>query len=322
MLAQELGAVRRPGGPARQQVTADAPLVLVACSGGPDSLALAAAVAFEAPRASVRAGAVIVDHGLQDGSAQVASQAADTCRSLGLDPVRVMPVDVTLAGQGLEAAARHARYAALDQCAHDLGADLVLLGHTRDDQAEQVLLGLVRGSGARSLAGMPRRRGGFVRPFLHLPRSVCVQACAAAGLTPWADPHNEDERFARVRARGVLTFAEQQLGPGVSAALARSADLLADDADALDGWAQTALADLGPGPWPVTALTALPAAVRTRVWRLVADAAGGGPLTSEHVRQLDRLLTMWRGQGPVALPGRCQVQRRGEQVVLTPTPLG
>lgn len=290
--------------------------VLVACSGGPDSLALAAAVAFEAPRLGVPAGAVVVDHGLQPGSAAVADRAAAACAALGLDPVCVECVRITPDGTGPEAAARTARYDALQRAAQRLDATLVLLGHTRDDQAEQVLLGLARGSGGRSLAGMPRRRGLFARPLLDLPRSVTEAACAAQGLTPWADPHNTDDGYARVRARNLLVAAEEALGPGVAAALARSAALLAADADALDAWAARAAADLGEGPWPVESLAALPDAVRGRVWRRLAAAAGcpAADVAAVHVTQLDRLLTAWRGQGPVSLPGGVRGERRDGRV--------
>jgi tRNA(Ile)-lysidine synthase len=283
----------------------DGRLVLVGCSGGADSLALAAAAAFEAPRAGRRAGAVVVDHGLQQGSAQVAGQAAARCRALGLDPVEVVAVHVDAPGRGPEAAAREARYTALRATAERLGAALVLLGHTRDDQAEQVLLGLVRGSGARSLAGMPRRRDVFARPLLHLDRATTRAACEAEGLVPWDDPHNADPAYLRVRARRLLQTFEDALGPGVAAALARSADLLRDDADTLDELARQARERLGEGPWPASDLAALPRAVRTRVWRILALEAGApaGSLFATHVEALDALVTAWHGQGPVALPG-------------------
>lgn len=285
-------------------------VLLVACSGGPDSLALAAAAAFEGPRAGRQVGAVVVDHGLQPGSTTVADRAADQCRSLGLEPVVVSRVTVPTSPSGPEAAARQARYAALTEVADRLGAAAVLLGHTLDDQAEQVLLGLARGSGARSLAGMPPVRGRFLRPFLQVPRTLTVQACRDAGLTPWWDPHNDDPRFARVRARAVVELAEQTLGPGVRAALARSAELLRRDAEALDGYAGLALCSLGAPPWPVAGLLAHPAAVRARVWRQALTGAPGGPsLTASHVAALEALLTQWRGQGPVWLPGGVQVRR-------------
>ncbi|WP_168583249.1 tRNA lysidine(34) synthetase TilS [Gephyromycinifex aptenodytis] len=280
--------------------------VLAAVSGGADSLALAAALAFEAPRAGLSAGAVLVDHGLQTESAQVAEHAADTCRSLRLEPVVV--VSATLADEGSggpEARARQGRYEAIEAVAERTGAVAVLLGHTRDDQAEQVLLGLARGSGARSLAGIPPARGLLRRPFLDLPRQVTESACAEQGLRPWQDPHNSDRRYARVRARAALELLEADLGPGIGAALARSASLLRDDADALDDLAAAAADQLGPGPWPVTELAELAPAVRRRVWRLLARAAGSpiADVSAEHVEALEGLLVRWRGQGGVALPG-------------------
>jgi tRNA(Ile)-lysidine synthase len=197
----------------------------------------------------------------------------------------------------------------------------VLLGHTRDDQAEQVLLGLLRGSGARSLSGMPARRGPYVRPLLGLARVTTVAACAAAGLTAWVDPHNSDPAYGRVRARALLPVLETELGPGSVAALARSADLLRDDADALDDLASHARDDIGPGPVEVIAMLGLPRAIRTRVWRLLALEAGcpPGALVGSHIDSLDTLVTRWRGQGPIDLPGHVQGSRSGSRVLLAAT---
>jgi tRNA(Ile)-lysidine synthase len=300
-------------------------LVLVACSGGTDSLALAAAVAFEAPRAGLSAGAVIVDHGLQQGSLAVAGRGADQCRRLGLDPVEVVTVQVASSGSGPEARARDARYRAFEVVAQRVGAVAVLLGHTRDDQAEQVLLGLARGSGARSLSGMPARRGPYVRPLLGVARSTTAAACEAAGLMAWVDPHNSDPAYGRVRARALLPVLEAELGRGTVAALARSADLLREDADALDDLAARAhcelseLSQLHPGQRgqvDATALFMLPRAVRTRVWRLLAIEAGcpPGALIASHIESLDTLVTGWRGQGPIDLPGHVQGSRTGGRV--------
>lgn len=318
-LTASAGGALRPDPPERATPAAGGQPgchVLVACSGGPDSLALAAAVGFEAARLGLRAGALVVDHGLQDGSVEVADSAAEQCSELGLDPVEVVRVAVDSASPGgLEAAARTARHAALESGAERLGASIVFLGHTLDDQAEQVLLGLARGSGARSLAGMPAVRGPFVRPFLGLTRKETAAACVALGLHPWQDPHNSDARFARTRARVVLADLERALGPGLSAALARSADLLRRDADALDQLASDAAQALGQPPWEVSGLSALPPAVRARVLRLLVRpavaAAGAAPadVGSRHVAALDALVTAWRGQGPVALPGGVRVTR-------------
>ena len=228
-LTPALADVRRA---VRSALPADG-LVLVALSGGPDSLALAAAAGFEAPRAGLRAGAVIVDHQLQEGSDAVAERAAEQARALGLDPVRVVQVTVAEGRDGPEAAARAARYAALEGVAADTGAVAVLLGHTLDDQAETVLLGLARGSGAGSLQGMAPAAGLFRRPLLGIRRSVTVQACIDAGLEPWADPHNADPAYTRVRVRSnVLPVLEAELGPGVAEALARTAEQLREDDDA------------------------------------------------------------------------------------------
>ncbi|MCU1536986.1 MAG: tRNA(Ile)-lysidine synthetase [Humibacillus sp.] len=301
--------------------------VLVACSGGTDSLALAAALAFEAERVGVRAGAVVVDHDLQPGSAEVAAVAASQCRGMGLHPVEVVTADVPTTGAGLEADARAARYAAIDAVADRLGAAVVLVGHTRDDQAEQVLLGLARGSGARSLSGMPLRRGRYVRPLLALPRATTLAACAAYGLEPWDDPHNSDDSFRRVRARRLLASLEAELGPGFAAALARSADLLREDADYLETLAVRARAELpdaqgaqgAPGV-DLDALAALPRALRTRVWRLLAAEAGApvADVNAAHVESLDALLTSWHGQGPLHVPGGIAVARTGREIRFTP----
>jgi tRNA(Ile)-lysidine synthase len=286
-------------------------LVLAACSGGPDSLALAAALAFVAPRAGLRAGAVTVDHGLQAGSAERAAAVAATLSGLGLEPVTAVTVTVGRDG-GPEAAARTARYAALEQAAAAAGAVRVLLGHTLDDQAETVLLGLARGSGARSLAGMPPRRGVFARPLLGVRRAVTAAACAALDLRPWTDPHNSDRRFARVRVRlDALPALEAALGPGVAEALARTAAQLRDDAEVLE---KIAAAERVPGDSGLAAesLRSLPAAVRTRVLRSAAVDAGcpAGALTAAHVARVEELVTDWRGQRWVDLPGGVRAVRR------------
>ncbi|PSK90905.1 tRNA(Ile)-lysidine synthase [Murinocardiopsis flavida] len=290
-------------------------LVLVACSGGPDSLALAGAAAFAAPRLGLRVGGVTVDHGLQDGSAERAARVAAALRGLGLHPVETAAVTVDGPG-GPEGAARTARYAALDRAAEAHQAAAVLLGHTRDDQAETVLLRLARGSGARSLAGMAARNGRYLRPFLDLDRGTVHRAAALMGLDHWDDPHNADPAYARSRVRGeALPVLERVLGPGIAEALARSAALLRDDADALDAMAAAALerartADGVDG----AELAALPRAVRTRVLRRFAIDAGcpPGALGVRHVTELERLVTDWRGQAHVDLPGGLRGRRAGD----------
>ncbi len=311
----------------------DRPL-LVALSGGPDSVALAAATAFVADRDARSAGAVVVDHGLQDGSDVIAARAAALAYELGLDPVQVVRVDVATgpAAGGPEAAARAARYRVLDAAAAATNS-LVLLGHTRDDQAETVLLGLGRGSGPRSLAGMRRREGRYVRPFLDVDRATTERACAALGLPVWQDPHNLDPSFRRVRLRReVLPLLEDVLGGGVAGALARTADQLRADVDALDLLARERNAgernagerNAGERTAPessarepraeldVAELRSQPEALRARVLRGWAVAHGAGPLTAAHVSALTALVTMDGGRDgrEAHLPGGYVAVRR------------
>ncbi|GGQ43541.1 tRNA lysidine(34) synthetase TilS [Couchioplanes azureus] len=301
----------------RRELTAGP--VLVACSGGADSLALAAAVAFVAPRLGVAAGLVTVDHGLQDGSAARAAEVAAWGRSAGFDPVEVVTVDVAGRAGGPEAAARDARYEALSAAAERCGATAVLLGHTRDDQAETVLLALARGAGPRGLAGMPRRRGLFVRPLLDVSRADTRGACAALGLAAWQDPHNADPAYARARVRAdALPALTAALGPAVVANLARTASLLAADVAYLDAVAAEALAAARtPGGLSVSALARLPEAIRGRVLHAWAAELGapGAALSHRHVAALDSLVTGWHGQGPAALPEGILVARRAGDLV-------
>ena len=305
-------------------------MVLAACSGGADSLALAAALAFEAPRAGRSAGGVTVDHGLQDGSDERADAVVRTMAALGLDPAGSIAVTVDGAG-GPENAARDARYTALTEAAQRLGAAAVLVGHTQDDQAETVLLGLARGSGARSLAGMPpefrRQDVLYLRPLLGLGRTTTRRACTAMGLEPWDDPHNIDPAYARVRVRhDALPALEKALGPGVAQALARTAGMLRDDADALDELAADTYADLETSEdgyrvaLRLDGLEDLPRAVRTRVLRMAAVKAGSpaGTLAAVHVDAVDRLVTAWHGQRHVDLPGGLRAVRRYGKLLFGP----
>jgi tRNA(Ile)-lysidine synthase len=369
-------------------------LVLVACSGGADSLALAASAAFEARRVgrsvrsrgyAVRAGAVVVDHGLQDGSAEVAERAAEQCRALGLNPVLLRRAEwpgpaagverrsgrvqgtheaarptfdehdatvPTFDDGGPEAAARGVRYGALQAVVAETGAALVLLGHTLDDQAEQVLLGLARGAGARSLAGMPRERGVFRRPFLGLRRAQTEAVCAASGIEFWTDPTNllpDDDAVGprtgqgavmdrpregytplRSQVRGrVLPVLEGTLGPGVVEALGRSADQLRDDADLLDDLAEELLdrareAGAVEHTLDVGVLEQAHPALRRRALRLAALAVGCRPTdtTTRHVDALDALVVSWSGQGSVHLPGGARARRACGSLFLRAAPTG
>src|SRR5215470_570395 len=303
---------------------AEGDLVLASCSGGADSLALAAALAHEGPRCGLRAGGVTVDHGLQPGSGDQAREVTRVLTHLGLEPVACLRAAVPPGpgNGGPEAAARTARYAALAEAAHRTGAVAVLLGHSRDDQAENVLLGLARGSGARSLAGMPPRRGPYRRPLLEVGRATLRAACTALGLQPWEDPHNCDPAHARARVRHrALPALEAALGPGIAEALARSASQIRADAEVLDDRAasEAELARDGDGAWQADRLASLPTAIRTRVLRQAAIAGGcpAGALTARHIEALDALLTSWHGQRWTDLPGGIRGTRHCGKLLFT-----
>ncbi len=273
--------------------------VAVGVSGGADSLALAVAAST-----LTEVTAVIVDHGLQTDSAEVAEIAAEQLRRRDIK-AKIVQVQVGTHG-GLEAAARKARYEALSE-----HGDLVLLGHTLDDQAETVLLGLGRGSGPRSIAGMRALDPPWGRPLLTIRRATTVESCRELGLEPWQDPHNEDQRFTRVRLRHeVIPLMEEVLQGGVSGALARTAEQLREDLDALDAWAARIRQSAeDSGTLQVEALREVPVAVRKRVLRSWLKDAGVAELTAGHLRSVDALVSEWRGQGPVWLPGSFAARR-------------
>ncbi|WP_166985805.1 tRNA lysidine(34) synthetase TilS [Canibacter zhoujuaniae] len=302
------------------------PLV-VALSGGADSLALAAAVAFEAPRRGLQAHAVVVDHQLQPDSARIARVAAQQASDMGLIS-EVQAVEVTYSGKGIEADARRARYAALaDYCAK-IDATALFTGHTKNDQTEQVLLGLVRGSGTRALSGIAPERGIIKRPFLRVTRAETEAACQAQGLSYWSDPHNEDPRYTRVRVRQtVLPVFTRELGSGVIAGLARSAQLAREDADALDLFAAKVLDALQqhdhfvqgeqdtPTVVPIRTLESEPRAIAKRVLRQLLIYAGAEEVTFKHTEEVMALLENWHGQQMLQLPG-VRVWRQGKRLFM------
>jgi len=295
---------------------------LVAVSGGADSLALALALIKEAPELAITLIAVTVDHQLQSGSNEQAKQVQTQLKVMGYQEVIIEKVSV-VEKSGLEADARTARYTALDSIAHAYGATQIFLGHTRDDQAETVLLGLARGSGTRSLSGMAIINGKYARPFLQLTRVQTVAACQEAELQPWSDPHNVNEKFSRVRVRNkVMPVMEEEIGPGIAAALARSAAILRDDADALDEMAQAVISRVDLSDLDCAALAELPRAIRSRILRAAIYAAGApsGSLSADHLAAVEALVTSWRGQGEVSLPGGVKVARISGRLSLLARP--
>lgn len=294
--------------------------VIVACSGGADSLALSFALFAEAKPRAIQIIGVTVDHQLQPGSGEQARQVMDQLRDIGIEICEIATVDVEII-DGLEASARRSRYAALEEVRQREDAQKIFLGHTRDDQAESVLLGLVRGSGTRSLSAMSAENGKYVRPLLGITRQVTRNACREVGLSAWEDPQNADPKYLRARIRSqVLPFLEEKIGPGIAAALARSAGLLRDDADALDQWARQELERLDPTSLDIAALARLPRAVRSRVIRAAIYACGApsGSISHDHIQPIEALVTSWSGQGAVSLPGGVKAERISGRLSLLP----
>ena len=314
--------------------------LLVGVSGGADSVALLLALRRICGVGPPRLHVAHLNHGIRGRAASAdAAFVRQLAARFGLR-CTIGQADVPALAQrrrtSLEAAAREARLGWFLSVARRVGADRVALAHTRDDQAEQVLLGLARGSGARSLAGMPSVRGIFRRPLLGVTRGDTRSLCEAANLPWWDDPMNDDPAYLRVKARRALADLEGDLGPGIREALARTADQLREDADHLDALADAAYATLHPvereqiaGEGPPSpaicslstgGLAELPRAVRTRVWRrlLIAAGAPAGQVSARHTDDCDRLLTDWHGQGPIHVPGDLRVSRSGGRIVLAP----
>jgi tRNA(Ile)-lysidine synthase len=297
-------------------------VVVVACSGGADSLALLAATVFEGRRPGVRVVGATVDHGLQAGSGERAARVVEQMAELGADETVSIRVRVEGAGRGPEAAAREARYAVLEETAQRFDAALVLLGHTLDDQAETVLLGLTRGSGGRSIAGMRPAYDGFARPLLDVTRAETEAACTAEGIAWWDDPHNTDPAHTRSRVRTrVMPLLESELGPGVARTLARTAGLLRPDMEALDRIAAREHGRLtGPAGLPLAELDDLDRAIASRVLRLAALAAGATDAELFHVH-VTALSDLVRGRvtGEVQLPGHVTARRADGYLVFRRT---
>ena len=299
--------------------------VVVACSGGADSLALAAASLFEGKRAKINVVAVVVNHNLQKGSKEIAEQAKSTLMELGYEVAEVIEVKVSLGSLGMEAAARNARYEAIDEFAIRCGAKYSMLGHTLDDQGETVLLGLARGSGPKSIAGMSALSsdGKYLRPLLGIRRETTVAFCVDSGIKFWQDPQNLDTKFSRVKVRlNVLPVLEKELGPGIAAALARTAEILQEDNAYLDAQAEIAFhssahTNNNSVILNVEELFQLAPAIRNRVIHNALVLLGAEP-SKAHVDAVSSLLTNWHGQKPLTLPA-VRVVRVGHEITLKST---
>jgi len=285
--------------------------VCIGVSGGADSLALAAAAKLESKNFSIDLVAVIVDHGLQANSAEIAEFAKQQLIKLGFQDIFVGRASVQIT-DGLEASARRARYKVFQQAIETYGPNTFLLGHTKNDQAEGVLLGLARGSGTKSLSGMQEVSGIFIRPLLGIDRATTEIACHESNIEFWVDPHNSNQDFTRVRVReNILPLLENEIGPGIIDALARSAKILREDATALDEWAESVFRQVMPMDIEISILDGLPVAVRSRVLRMAIYAAGApaGSISAAHLEPIEAFVSDWRGQGHTSLPGGVKVCR-------------
>ena len=285
--------------------------ILIGVSGGADSLALAIGTLAECNSADLDLVAIVIDHQLQEGSAKVAEHTSQQLLDLGFTNVEVMKVNVEVI-DGMESSARRARYSAFDEAIAKYQPDYFFLAHTKNDQAESVLLGLARGSGTRSLSGIAEVNGIFIRPLLGVDRAMTEEVCVENGITPWIDPHNSDSSYARVRVRReILPLMEREIGPGIVDALARSAGILREDADALDELATEYLAGQDPQDLAVEPLRKIPKALRIRVLRRAIYLAGApmGSLSADHLLPIEALITNWHGQGEISLPGGVKVLR-------------
>lgn len=292
--------------------------IIVAVSGGADSLLLAYCVNLEAEKDAFQITSVIVNHQLQENSAEIAEVAKRELLKLGLDRVEIIPVKV-MKENGLEADARTARYAALETYAKKIRATGIFLGHNQDDLAESVLLGLTQGAGTKSLAGMSVHDGKYLRPLLTLSREQILQACEEAGITYWSDPHNDDERFTRVKIRkNILPIMESEIGPGIRDALARSARIFREDSDALDQLTDEIYATIdNPYSIDILVLEKLPSAIRKRVIRRALASLGAARLSSEQIGWVEALISQWHGQGAVALPAGVTARRESGRLALS-----
>ncbi len=290
-------------------------LVLVGCSGGADSLALAWTTLVVGKRLELKTGAVIVDHQLIPESNSVALNAKKQCEELGIQEVIIKKVNVEQNHEGLEAAARIARYEAFENVLHETNAQAILLAHTQDDQAETVLMRLTRGSGAKSLSGMAQVSGKYLRPFLHLRKKLVHDSLDLIGLKAWQDPANTDHQFLRVKVRHeLMPKIVEVLGESAISSLDKTSQLLRLDNQALEDLAQQFLGsqkDVKTNGLEISELEKLPEAIRTRVLRIFAIASGvhPGPFSFEHIEAIDALVKNWHGQGNVDLPGFIQATR-------------
>lgn len=288
------------------------------CSGGADSLALLFALStlYRKEKANL-VHVIIVDHQLQEITAEISQKTADLAESLGFN-AHILPVEIISTREGMESDARKARYEAFETAIEEYNLEAFLIGHTKTDQAEQVFLGMLRGSGTRSLSGIPQKRGVFMRPFLNeLSREDTQKVCEENNYEYWCDPHNDSTEYRRVIARKMIKEVQKETGQSIVDPLVRTAQISAEDADALDFYTDIALNNIEQNEWAITELEKTPIAIRKRVYRkkmlqlgALSDKIGFGI-----VNRIEELVSQWSGQKEIHLSQGVRVKRENEHLV-------
>ena len=299
--------------------TPDTAPIGIGCSGGADSLALLAGLStIYRNRRSQQVHVVIIDHQLQSVTAEVAQTTADYAKAYGFIP-HIVQVNVATTKEGVEAAARTARYDAFETIIKQENLQKFFLAHTMNDQAEQVLLGLLRGSGTRSLSGIRETRDTYARPFLNsLTRSDTEAVCFEANLDYWNDPHNQSEEYARVVARQFLTEMSGKLKQDFVRPLAKSAQISSEDSEALDFYVLKEYSHFEAShSWSVADIEALPKSVRVKLYKLKLSEMGShtDSLTFLLLNRVDEFVTDWRGQKEVNFSNGVAVARKNNEII-------
>lgn len=291
--------------------------IVVACSGGADSLALTDLVAYLAPGMDIKAKVLHVEHHLRGDEAEAdAKLVEEFCHRSRLEFKRV-DVDVNKLveeeGLSVEEGARKLRYQALEEYRREVGASAIFLAHHRDDQAETVLLNLVRGAGTRGLRGMLPLNGYLVRPLLQATRKDLEEYCASRGLTYCQDSTNSDITYKRNWVRKKLLPLLETVNPNIRKQLAQAAALAAADEEYLDSQAKKFVQAFGRQVFEMFDIgvgkdfQALPLAVKTRVLRIVITKAGGREISFEHIRDLLELIDKGVGNKAMDFPGKARI---------------
>jgi tRNA(Ile)-lysidine synthase len=308
---------------ARYELIADGDRILIGVSGGPDSIALLHLLAARAPFFHLRIGVAHLDHGLRPESGADAEFVRGITEGLGVE-FFTKRIDLSARQRrphvSLESAAREARYDFLRTTAERFGFNKVALGHHADDNAETVLLHLLRGSGRLGLGGIRAiREGVYLRPLIRATRGDIERYLTIRRLRFRIDSTNTDPAMLRNRIRHkLLPLLERDYRQGVSAVLSRSAEMLADEEAWLDGLLKPVLeqiiADRAPGRLTIAAaeLRGLPLAAQRRLVRMAVQRVQGVArgLAFEHVEQILRIARRSGAAGPLNLPGHLCAQIR------------